>query len=137
MTVGLKQSILFVVQAVPDFIVTGHQLRPKMANFIESLRNTSFVVRTLDNHSSNVSTFNLLIEKFGWPEQLFIVHLLNYSKHIDTVQLIRNIRNNLIMQRNLHFASLTLSVRNFPLIHLEDIFYGLICVKFRDHPFST
>ena len=81
MIVGLKQSIPFVVQAVPDVTITGVWLWPKMASCIESLANVGFNVRALvtDNHSSNVTAFNLLKKEFGQPEQLFIDHPLNHE----------------------------------------------------------
>ena len=47
MTVGLKQSVSFVVQALLDITITGEWLWSKIGNCIESLGNVGFTMCAL------------------------------------------------------------------------------------------
>ena len=63
MVVGLKQSIPFVVQAIPEVIFNGHWLVEKIN--IDNLIEFGLCVRSIqvtDNHSANVNAFSALIK---------------------------------------------------------------------------
>ena len=59
MVVGLKQSIPFVVQAVPEVTFNSQWFCDKIANNIENLGKAGFCVRRLvsDNYSFKVNAF--------------------------------------------------------------------------------
>ena len=63
MVVGLKQSIPFVFQAIPEVIFNGHWLVEKIN--IDNLREFGLCVRSIQvtgNHSANVNAFSALIK---------------------------------------------------------------------------
>ena len=63
MVVGLKQSIPFVVQAIPEVIFNEHWLVEKIN--IDNLIEFGLCVRSIqvtDNHSANVNAFSALIK---------------------------------------------------------------------------
>ena len=65
MVVGLKQSIPFVVQAIPEVIFNGHWLVEKISDNIDNLIEFGLCVRSIqvtDNHSANVNAFSALIK---------------------------------------------------------------------------
>ena len=65
MVVGLKQSIPFVVQAIPEVIFNGHWLVEKISDNIDNLIEFGLCVRSIqvtDNHSANVNAFSPLIK---------------------------------------------------------------------------
>ena len=65
MVVGLKQSIPFVVQAIPEVIFNGHWLVEKISDNIDKLIEFGLSVRSIqvtDNHSAIVNTFLALIK---------------------------------------------------------------------------
>ena len=102
MIVGLKDSIPYVIKAVPETTITGTWLADQISASIESLSKTGFTVRGVvtDNHNSNVTAFNTLKRKYGKKDQLFIRHPANHNKNtylfFDTVHLMKNVRNNLL-----------------------------------------
>ena len=105
MIVGLKQSVLHVIQAIPEVTITGEWLAEKISASLHSLAQTGFTVRGIvtDNHNSNVNAFKSLKQKFGKGDQLFIQHPSNPHKNIylffDTPHLIKSVRNNLLNSR--------------------------------------
>ena len=63
--VGLKQSLPFVVQAIPEVIFNGHWLVEKISDNIDNLIEFGLCVRSIqvtDNHSANVNAFSALIK---------------------------------------------------------------------------
>ena len=101
MVVGLKQSIPFVVQAIPEVTFNGEQLCEKIAENIKNLATCGFRVCGIvpDNHSSNVNAFTSLQTKFDSDSKLYFEHPDNHGKRtymfFDTVHLVKNVRNNL------------------------------------------
>ena len=111
MIVGLKESVPYVIQAVPEVKITGNWLAEKISASIEALAKNGFTVRGVvtDNHSSNVSAFNVLKQKYGKEDQLFINHPANHNKNtflfFDTPHLVKNVRNNLVNAKRFVFPS--------------------------------
>ena len=65
MVVGLKQSIPFVVQAIPEVIFNRHWLVKKISDNIDNLIEFGLCVRSIQvtvNHSANVNVFSALIK---------------------------------------------------------------------------
>ena len=57
---GLKQSIPFVVQAIPEVIFNGHLLVEKISDYIDNLIEFGLCIRSIqvtDNHSADVVRF--------------------------------------------------------------------------------
>ena len=67
MVVGLKPSMSFVVQAVPEVTFSGQWLAEKISENIDNLIEIGFGVRGIvtDNHSANVNAFSALIKTFN------------------------------------------------------------------------
>ena len=65
MVVGLKQSIPFVVQAIPEVIFNGHWLVEKISDNNDKLIEFGLCVRSIqvtDSHSAIVNAFLALIK---------------------------------------------------------------------------
>jgi len=99
MIIGLKESIPYVVQAIPEVTFNGGWLANKMASCIDDLTAAGFCVRGVvtDNHSSNVNpTFSKLVTMYNSDSALYIEHPLNSSKKtylfFDTVHIMKNVR---------------------------------------------
>ena len=111
MIVGLKDSVPYVIQAIPEVTITGNWLADKISANIEALAKTGFTVRGVvtDNHNSNVTAFNILKKKYGKKDQLFIQHPKNHNKNtflfFDTPHLIKNVRNNLVNAKRFVFPA--------------------------------
>ena len=62
MIVGLKESISYVIQALPEITFNGKWLSEKMSKSIDLLGEAGFNVRGIvtDNHAANVNAFNCL-----------------------------------------------------------------------------
>ena len=73
MVVELKQSIPFVVQAIPEFIFNGQWLAEKISDNINNLIEIELCVRGIvtDKHSANVKAFSALI-KYSIQNQIII-----------------------------------------------------------------
>ena len=58
---GIKKSFPLVIKACPETSLNGHWLAEKMLGYISSLSSIGFSVRAIvtDNHTSNVSAFNI------------------------------------------------------------------------------
>ena len=61
---GLKQSILFAVQDIPEVIFNRHWLAKKISDNNDNLIEFGICARTIvtDNHSANVNAFSALIK---------------------------------------------------------------------------
>ena len=110
MIVGLKESISYVIQALPEIRFNGKWLSEKMSKSIDLLGEAGFNVRGIvtDNHAANVNAFNCLHIEYGTPESpLFIKHPSNHNKNIylffDSVHILKNIRNNLLNAKKFVF----------------------------------
>ena len=65
MVAGLKQSIPFVVEAIPEVIFNGHWLVGKIIDNIDNLIEFGHCVRSIqvtDNNSAYVNAFSALIK---------------------------------------------------------------------------
>ena len=64
MLVGLKQSLHFVVQDIPEVIFNGHWLAEKISDNINNLIEFRLCVRSIvtTNHSANMNAFSALIK---------------------------------------------------------------------------
>ena len=62
MIVGLKESIPYIVQAIPEVKFSGEWLADKMSNCIDDLTSAEFCVRGIvtDNHASDAHAFSSL-----------------------------------------------------------------------------
>ena len=110
MIVGLKESISYVIQALPEITFNGKWLSEKMSKSIDLLGEAGFNVRGIvtDNHAANVNAFKCLHIEYGTPESpLFIKHPSNHNKNIylffDSVHILKNIRNNLLNAKKFVF----------------------------------
>ena len=116
MIAGLKKSIPYVIKACPEISINGDWLANEIAQSISTLSNNGFNVRAVvtDNHSANVSVFNMLLKKYETDSsRLFIKHLDNNNKtylFYDNVHLIKNIRNNLFNAKKFVFPTISLNL---------------------------
>ena len=93
MIVGLKESIPYVIQSIPEVTFTGKWLCEKIAENIQTLIEAGFRVRAVvsDNHSTNVRAFSCLSKQFHSPSPLYFIHSSNQIKtylFFDNVHLI-------------------------------------------------
>ena len=107
---GLKESIPYVVQAIPEVTFTGKWLCEKIAENIQTLIEAGFCVRAVvsDNHSTNVSAFSFLTKRYNSPSSMYFTHPSNEVKtylFFDNVHLAKNIRNNLLNGKKFVFPS--------------------------------
>ena len=70
MVAGLKETVSYVVKAVPETKISAQFLHDHILECLKILEDSGFNVRVIvsDNHTSNVSSFNLLLK----GEQLII-----------------------------------------------------------------
>ena len=80
MIVGLKESIPYIVQAIPEVKFSGEWLADKMSNCIDDLTSAEFCVRGIvtDNHASNVHAFSSLTAIFNSDSHQCINHPEGY-----------------------------------------------------------
>ena len=111
---GLRDSIPFVVKAIPQLQLTGPWIAKQEGEVLESLHKCGFHVRAVicDNHSTNVSAFSLLLKKYGIKDSPdAIKHPSRKEGKIylfyDSVHLLKNIRNNLLNARRFDFPAFT------------------------------
>ena len=76
---GLKYSIPYIVEAIPETTITGAWLATKMAENLKILGDAGFTVRAViaDNHSTNVTAFSKLLKDYGHDcdsSSLYIEH---------------------------------------------------------------
>ena len=152
MIVGLKNSIPFVVKAIPETTVKGSWLKEEIDSIISDLNSITFSVRAVvaDNHTTNVSAYRLLHLAYGSLSNKYVIlHPSNTAKiylFYDAVHLLKNIRNNLLAYRlfrfpefnfndfvdNIHVPAGTLSWKIFHDIHEKD--QALINTNLRKAP---
>ena len=113
MIVGLKESIAYILQAIPEVKLSGEWLADKMSNYIDDLTPAEFCVRGIvtDDRSSNVHAFSLLVAMFNSDSHQYIKHPGNFDKKTylfyDTMHIIKNIRNNLLNGKKFVFPKFT------------------------------
>ena len=111
MIVRLKESIPYIVQAIPEVKFSGEWLADKMSNCIDDLTSAEFCVRgsVTDNHASNVYAFSSLTAIFNSGSHQYITHPGNFGKKTylfyDTVNIMKNIRNSLLNGKKLYFPN--------------------------------
>ena len=109
---SLKDSIPFVVRAVPEKEITGKWIAKQINELLSSLHECGFHVRAVisDNHSTNVAAFKLLENAYGItgsPDTITHPSRENSKIYLfyDSVHLLKNIRNNLVNARRFRFPS--------------------------------
>ena len=108
---GLKNAIPFVVKAIPELKITGKWIAEHLEEVIGSLHKCGFYVRAVvcDNHSTNVSAFNVLLKKYGSKDSPDTIKHPSRDGKIylfyDSVHLLKNVRNNLLNARRFNFPS--------------------------------
>ena len=109
MIMGLKESIPYIVQAVPEVKFGVEWLVEKISNCIDDLTSAEFCVRGIvtDNHASNMHAFSLLALIFNSNSHQYIKHPGNFDKKTylfyDTLHIMKNIRNNLLNEKKFVF----------------------------------
>ena len=108
---GLKNALPFVVKAIPELTITGKWIAKHLEEVLESLHKCGFHVRAVicDNHSTNVSAFNVLLKKYGLKDSPDTIKHPSRDGKIylfyDSVHLLKNVRNNLLNARRFNFPS--------------------------------
>ena len=108
---SFKQSIPFVIKAIPEVKIEGLWLSEQIDECNDTLLKTGFntVAVISDNHYTNKSAFNILIKKY--PHARKDISIINHPSNInneiylffDSVHLLENIRNNLFNSRRFIF----------------------------------
>ena len=114
MNQGLKESVPIVVKASPEVTLTGQWLADKVSDCITSLGQVGFKVKGIvaDNHSNNVSAFNILQTKF--PSGL----------------LIQNIRT--IQQKLICFLTMFISLKTFVILNCKKFVFPAFSFSLND-----
>ena len=118
MIVGLKQSISYVIKACPEITINGKWIAEETKKAISQLSKAGFNVRGVvaDNHSSNVSAYNILLKQFpSDSSELCIHHPANESRtflFFDNVHLLKNIRNNLLNYKKFVFPKFEFKIKD-------------------------
>ena len=110
---SLKQSIPFVIKAIPEIKIEGKWLSEHIDNCITSLDSVGFNVCAFisDNHSTKVLAFKYLFNIYEHKQkgENSINHPSNTANHtylfFDIVHLLKNIRNNLFNSLRFIFPS--------------------------------
>ena len=115
MIVGLKKSIFVVVYRFPETSITGEWIGSKLDYCLTCLAKEEFKVRRLvtDNHSENVTTFPILINKYPSDNPLCIQHpdnVTNTYLFFDNIQLMKSICNNLLNASKFVFPEFSLQI---------------------------
>ena len=107
---SLKQSIPFVIKAIPEAKIEGLWLSEQIDECIHILHKTGFNIVAVisDNHSTNMAAFNILMKKYPHTKKdISINHPWNINNGIylffDSVHLLINIRDNLFNSRRIIF----------------------------------
>ena len=108
---SLKQSIPFVIKAIPEVKIEGLWLSEQIDECIYTLHKTGFNIVAVisNNHYKNVSAFNISIKKYLHTRN--DISIINHPSNInngiylffDSVHLLKNIRNNLFNSRRFIF----------------------------------
>ena len=112
MIVGLKESVPIVIKAIPEVTIAGEWLKDEMLKSIEDLLALGFRVRAVvsDDHSSNVSAFNMVRKKFKSKSKYFFVFTCDLGDFkiylfFDSTHLVKNCRNNLLLKKKFVFPA--------------------------------
>ena len=107
MIVGLRQSIPYVVKALPEKKLDGEWLKSELLNCLNILHKNEFNIRAVvcDNHASNVSAYRRLLTDCGQNDLFVILNGKKICLFYDTVHLIKNKRNNLLNNNKFLFPS--------------------------------
>ena len=92
MIMGLKESIPYIVQTIPEVKFISEWLAHKMSNCIDDLTSAEFFVRGIvtDNHAStfNSNSYQYIKHRGSFDKKTYLFY--------DMVHIMRNIRNNLL-----------------------------------------
>ena len=84
--------------------VNSELLKDELLSCLEPLVKSHFNVRTVicDNHAANVSAFTKLLLQFGEDNESLFINFQSQKIYLfyDTVDLIKNVRNNLLIGKN-------------------------------------
>ena len=139
MIVGVKKNVPLVIKAVAETKIEGKWISLNIEESIKSLHEVGFQGRAVisDNHPSNVAAFHDLSQKFGDSpnENAITLPIGSESKTIylffDSVNLLKNIRNNLLnCKRLIFFHHFLLTSFTTTLTCLEEKCHGNYCMKF-------
>ena len=108
MIVGLKKSIPYVIKACPGVSINGEMVKQEIEESLQTLKAARFNVRAIitDNHSTNVSGYSKLSEKYGTgADDDFFIYYEGSKIYLmyDSVHLIKNVRNNLLNSKRFVF----------------------------------
>ena len=82
MIVGLKESIPYIIQVIPEVKFSGELLANKMSNCIDDLTSAEFCVQGIvtDNHALNVHAFSSVTAIFNSDSHQHISHPGNLAR---------------------------------------------------------
>ena len=107
MIVGLKSSIPYIIQTVPEKEIRGEWLKDKIVHCLTILQEKGFNVRGIvcDDHASNVSAYKKLLNAYANSVEDLAIEFNNQKIYLffDVVHLMKNIRNNLLNRKRLLF----------------------------------
>ena len=105
MIVGLK----IYPKACPEVSINGEMAKQEIEESLQTLKAARFNVRAIitDNHSTNVSGYSKLSEKYGIDDD-FVIYYEGSNLMYDSVHLIKNVRNNLLNSKTLCFPCIQL-----------------------------
>ena len=108
MIVGLKESIPYVIEAIPKTSLNGEMVKDGIQENLHVLKSANFNVRSVisDNHSTNVLGFSMLKKEYGTTHEDDYFIFFEGSKiylMFDSVHLIKNVRNNLLNTKRFVF----------------------------------
>ena len=83
-----------------------------MLGCISSLSSIGFSVHIIvtDNHTSNVSAFNILRKMHNSDNPLYFKHQQNTNKTFDNVHIVKNIKNNLLNAKKFVFPTFSFKI---------------------------
>jgi hypothetical protein len=109
MIVSLKKSIPYVIKTCPEVKISGQLVFDEIVESLETLFTIGFNVRAVisDNHATNVWGFTKLIETYGNDAEHFF-HYKGQKVYVmlDSVHLLKNIRNNLFNSKRFIFPEI-------------------------------
>ena len=109
MVAGLKESVSYVLKAVPETKIDANFLREHILDCLRILKDGDFKVRAIvcDDHSSNVSAFKLLLKGCGLPVENSYMTYEDQKIYLfhDTVHLAKCVRNNLLNYKRFLFPA--------------------------------
>ena len=118
MITGLKKSVPYVIQSLPEVTFTGEWLAKKIDECIKTLHDAGFSVRCVvtDDHSTNVNAFSTLRKTYKSDSPYYFIHPSNQNQKIylffDNVHLMKNIRNNLLNGKKFVFPEFAFAHEN-------------------------